>query len=1470
MKKAGLSHVGVYALITFVLLLFLGVIFIFYSHQRSRHIEARGLRTLGAISNSLSQKIAALKRPILEVVKELEDHQDLDQEQIRHFLLLHFQKIKGIGGIQPERDLQILEKQGDPGQAEDNIRIRVAKSRMQIAWSYGFDHEMSGQSSHYHITLALPIDRGFLFDNLIYRDLFEHIFVVHHMAETDSAPELIFNFNSNESRINRIDQLKTPEDEVWNFAEYAMQSAMTDVKVANQRYKLFSQPVTIQELTGNGETARGTPWVIMGMMAKDRLNREARAFSPNVAVFLLMLLLFGIFTLPVIKLYYINADDTLDLADVFSICLSLFLGLSLATLFAVNLISYQYLRSRTDQNLDLVAETIKSRFASELSQALIQLDALDRTRLPEKEEQIDNSETQVFNMLSVIPGLSAQTLHYPYFKMIFWTNERGEQVARWKTKGTPTPLINIRKRDYFSKIKAGDTMHLPEPGPTFGFFLQPIYSWTTGNFEVILSKASQAAGNSGFSGIAALVMRFVSLDEPVMPDGMGFAVIDTSGQVLFHTETGRNLQENFFNECENNPSLQAAVFSGATETLNANYMGRAFRFHTTPLHEGLPWHLVTFQDKLHERSFHLVALSHVALLFLAHAGTMVAFLFLFILFFPRGRYTLRRQWLWPSPQCAPVYAELSLIYAVLLLGEIFNLRSARQDMALGAVFFSGALLVFMTFFKLKMRLTRLTISWSTAINILVYLFLLALLALPLHDSESRILGLPPLLFYPLIIIPLTAFAFPIIPRGFGKAFFRRLYLLAFALFICAAFLFPVVTFWKFAFEFETGLMSRFVQLRFIEDLKQRDRRLADKRVKDLERFVAVTDDRFTTVIEKTISQAKQEVYSYPWQEEDEQSGGELAEAQAQPTEFSPTQNQQETGPLRLVLEAREAFYFPIQFPNFQATSNQVNDYVFRHQFDIYPISPFLGQVNQFGSLSEFPKDSYNPDLSALLSSWIPAFNPVTMGQRYLVKDQEKDRIFSWHQMDHRLFLYHQQRNTRGQHYTISLIPFTFGDAVAAQVPKLRASPLRLLGLILLLAALAFLAFKVLDFVVGKVFLLDLRTIPPVDTRQLTQIINGRHHHSQEKAHYLILGSGLPKAWSTCPGPGESGPNPNWDILDLTEETGIDTRPDWIASVTARFPDGNRPLIINRFDYLHPTKAASREQIEGIKCRLIEHLTKQKSRIIIFSAYDPAIYHQDLPHSNEDQEGKGEPTSPESPQGLDAVDIQNWTNVLAGFHQLSYLGQPNQDPVIGSSPLPDHLPAGAKPNPECLVKAQEETPLQQILLRECRFMPELWALCDFSALEHLQDHEAILAELKDIFKGYYHHLWSKCTRRERWILMDLAQDGFVNPANEPEIRYLFKKRLMVIDGGVRLVNETFRRFILECFASEDVPERTTPERLSWGVLKIPFFMVLLVGSAFFIMTQQEMTKLFVTLSSTILLGAIPVLLKSLGLLKQTSK
>jgi len=164
---------------------------------------------------------------------------------------------------------------------------------------------------------------------------------------------------------------------------------------------------------------------------------------------------------------------------------------------------------------------------------------------------------------------------------------------------------------------------------------------------------------------------------------------------------------------------------------------------------------------------------------------------------------------------------------------------------------------------------------------------------------------------------------------------------------------------------------------------------------------------------------------------------------------------------------------------------------------------------------------------------------------------------------------------------------------------------------------------------------------------------------------------------------------------------------------------------------------------------------------------------------------------------------------------------------------------------------------QKLGKQILSLPELDRLTPNQLVDHIKDQA----------EAYYRVLWSNCTSGERFILYHLANDGFVNPAN-PDVGVLMGKRLIVLAPDLRLMNESFRRFVLgECCRPETVSAWIGEDDTSnWNRLKVPLVTVLAGLALFLYLTQRDVFDTTIAFTAAVAAG-LPAIFKLLGVFER---
>lgn len=178
-------------------------------------------------------------------------------------------------------------------------------------------------------------------------------------------------------------------------------------------------------------------------------------------------------------------------------------------------------------------------------------------------------------------------------------DRRGEQVRKIDLRPAPTPIINVEQLPYFSKVvtdgewptgptpavaseEARGTESLKGNEAPERYYLDPEISLTTAEFSPTLAIPFTKASKDGIA-VQALTVRPMSLVEPVLPPGYGFAVIDANCGVLFHSEVFRNKRDNFCQESKGSSELHPWLFGESDSAIDISYAGHPERAFITSM-----------------------------------------------------------------------------------------------------------------------------------------------------------------------------------------------------------------------------------------------------------------------------------------------------------------------------------------------------------------------------------------------------------------------------------------------------------------------------------------------------------------------------------------------------------------------------------------------------------------------------------------------------------------------------------------------------------------------------------------------------------------------------------------------------------------------------------------------------------------------------------------------------------------------
>jgi hypothetical protein len=605
-------------------------------------------------------------------------------------------------------------------------------------------------------------------------------------------------------------------------------SSLVDIQVAGASHKLFLQPIGLTLSATTDRNKQEVRWVVCGLTRNDHLREETFAVSYTLLITFVFAVLLAVLSWPLLKLKLMGPKDRLRRFDFGLTMFSGLMGTALVTFILLDVHTYLSLNYAIDENIKKLSNTIRSNFREELIDALEELRQLNKEIMTAKPAEnratssistrrnssepksIDSSSSSFFWRPEILADyVDWKADPYPYFNNATWTDPKGQQRIKWTTRTDTTTFVDVAQRQFFKDARDDNTWELKDNGQDYQYSFQLINSRNTGENVAII-----ATSVPGSHWVSTLDTRLISLIGPVLPLGYGFAVIDSSGRVIFHSDEVKNLEEQFFSECENNRWLRAEVYARTDKLIDADYLGKGHRLYVSPIAD-TPWTLVTFVDKRMARTINLEVITLSFLLYLLFALLVLAAISLISL--PRmihvfsGRYFRTQRdgirWLWPNPDRALHYKLLIVSYGLIASIFLLILRVGSEWFLLGCC-------VLLSF--LAAGLWWLIAVWEPAVDAVEDGSLASLFARGLASLRKVCRKL-----YAKTLAGLGRVAK-------DRLSYRTPYAIAFALLLSLVSVLPAAAFFKIAHNFEMRLMVKHGQIGMAKALERRTQRVAEQ------------------------------------------------------------------------------------------------------------------------------------------------------------------------------------------------------------------------------------------------------------------------------------------------------------------------------------------------------------------------------------------------------------------------------------------------------------------------------------------------------------------------------------------------------------------------------------------------------------------------------------------------------------------
>ena len=337
------------------------------------------------------------------------------------------------------------------------------------------------------------------------------------------------------------------------------------------------------------------------------------------------------------------------------------------------------------------------------------------------------------------------------------------------------------------------------------------------------------------------------------------------------------------------------------------------------------------------------------------------------------------------------------------------------------------------------------------------------------------------------------------------------------------------------------------------------------------------------------------------------------------------------------------------------------------------------------------------------------------------------------------------------------------------------------------------------------------------------------HHVSTPRNFLIV---------SPPGTGKSefahSQLQHWEVIDLRLTGERQHWSDAILRDLQKVKTAKPTIALDHFEHQlgHP-------EHDYEKRKLVEGLLLTGHHVAIFSSTNLIQHTFSLTHQSR-------PTGPQSESEHSTID---WGFIFQSF-LLLYFSEPGAPQLIQESII-------QKTDPSTLSQLSDHNPIVQAFQTECGPTAYLRSLGQWirKRTEWITwSPDQLVANVLRLAKPYYYTLWRSCSLEEKMALYHIAKDGFVHAA-QPELPILHQKGLIRFTPQVRVMNESFSRYILLASYHDDlltIERAQTPN--TWSRLKWPLLLGVGLIVLFMFATQQEFKN-----SLLALLSLLPVLL-----------
>jgi hypothetical protein len=597
-KRAGRTFV--YAIAVVPLLATLGTYFLEYVPSREEYFLNLRFRTLGVIGKQIEAKLESVSSGLTVAVYGVEQALPGRQAEMMPFEDYVSHIFPGLQSVSQTAD------ESKAGESYPNIRFTKSADRIRFlvganrpAWEDSLAH------------LVRPLTEDASFDDVLLAEAGKKLVL---FQRSDSTPKL-------RELSELLKKPETPNEAAILQSFHRLHSdgggsdgdMLREVDLDGSGYRLLVQPLTIRVPRSPKDSVNEL--LLCGLVRSNTIREEAMHVPPKTLLWIIVPLFAGLLSGPLVKIILIRRTGRFETRDLPMLSLSSCLAMAMLT---VVLLAYHLSQENSErlsvgsQKLaDTVAEQVRSCFRRG-RQTLAQVEAFAAAMDARTSGvPVATNRKEIWSwpaLMEAAPVIAASDLEF-----VFWTSMEGRQIEKWTPLKTNTPFFPQNSYTHFQQALAGQYWRDNKDKDHSEFTAELLISPTTSSPIAVLTMASQRkklrssrARKGTEPGLPdELEPAFVSIVEsphellsPVIPPGMGFALVRRDGSVLYHSDHARILNENLFVETENSRPLVDAVTTQSVRHVEGRYRGSDVAFYVRPLGEvdGLPWTIVVFHE----------------------------------------------------------------------------------------------------------------------------------------------------------------------------------------------------------------------------------------------------------------------------------------------------------------------------------------------------------------------------------------------------------------------------------------------------------------------------------------------------------------------------------------------------------------------------------------------------------------------------------------------------------------------------------------------------------------------------------------------------------------------------------------------------------------------------------------------------------------------------------------------------------